>query len=121
MSEMEVQSMAGATGLSQWQRVANTFTAPSKTFEDVKRGNRSWWLPLILIAVVTYILFAVVLSRIGIQQVVDNQIHLNPQTEEKLAQATPAQREMSTRISLYVTEGAFIASPALTVAGIALM
>jgi cell division protein FtsB len=113
--------MAGVTALSQWQRVANTFTAPSKTFEDIKRGNRSWWLPVILIAMVSYILFAVVITRIGIQQVVDNQIHLNPQAEEKMAQATPAQREMSTRISLYITEGAFVASPALTVAGIALM
>lgn len=113
--------MAGASGLSQWQRVACTFSAPTKTFEDIKRGNRSWWLPLILIALFSYLLFAVVASRIGIQQVVDNQIHLNPQAEEKMAQATPAQRETSTRISLYITEGVFVASPFLTLAGIALM
>jgi len=50
MSEMGVQPVtapAGA-GLTQWQRVAYTFTAPSKTFEDIKRGNKSWWLPFVI-------------------------------------------------------------------------
>jgi hypothetical protein len=122
MSDMNIQPVAGeAPGLSQWQRVANTFTAPSKTFEDIKRGNRSWWMPLILISLVGYLLFAVVATRIGIQQVVDNQIHLNPAQEEKMAQATPEQREMGAKIALYITEGIFIASPVLTLALIALM
>lgn len=121
MSEMEIQSVGEAPrGLSQWQRVANTFTAPSKTFEDIKRGNRSWWLPLILIAVVSYMLFAAVTYKIGMRQVVENQIHLNPQAEEKLAQAPEAQREASTGISLKITEVIFIVSPVLAIAGIAL-
>jgi len=51
MSEPQVQP-AAAAGLTQWQRVADTFTAPSKTFDDIKRGNRSWWLPLVLTVVV---------------------------------------------------------------------
>jgi len=122
MSDMQVQPAAEATsGLSQWQRVASTFSAPSKTFEDIKRGNRSWWMPLIIFAVVAYALFAVVALKIGMQQVVDNQIHLNPAQEEKLAQAPPAQREMSTKISVYITEGVFIANPALVLAGVALL
>jgi cell division protein FtsB len=121
MSETEVQTAAvEAPGLTQWQRVLNTFTAPSKTFEDIQRGNRSWWVPLILISVVSYLLFAVIVTRIGMQQVVDNQMHLNPQQEEKMAQLTPAQREMGSKISLYVTEGIFIASPAFTLAVFAL-
>jgi hypothetical protein len=125
MSDLEVQKMAGAapedSGLSQWQRVTNTFTAPSKTFEDIKRGNRSWWLPFVIIAVAGYILLATVAFKIGMQQVVDNQMHLNPKAEEKLAQASPDAREMSNKISLYVTEGAFIANPVLVLAGIALL
>ncbi len=47
------------------------------------------------------------------QQVVDNQIHLNPSQEEKLAQAPPEQRAMSEKISLYITEGVFIGGPVL--------
>jgi hypothetical protein len=121
MSEMGVQPVAAAPGLTQWQRVTNTFIAPTKTFEDIKRGNRSWWLPLILVSAVTYILFAVITFQIGMQQVVDNQIHLNPKTEEKLAQAPPAQREMSNKISLYITEGIFIVNPAFTLGWFALL
>jgi hypothetical protein len=121
MSETAVESGAQATGLSQWQRVANTFTAPSKTFEDIKRGNRSWWMPLIIIAVVGYMLFAAVSYKIGMQSVVNNQIRLDPKAEERMAQATPEQREMGTKISLYITEGVFIANPALVLGGIALL
>ncbi|MGA3264492.1 MAG: hypothetical protein ABSC47_10670 [Terracidiphilus sp.] len=125
MSDPEVQKMAGTapggSGLSQWQRVANTFAAPSKTFEDIKRGNRSWWLPFVIITVVGYMFLATVAFEIGMQKVVDNQIHLNPKAEEKLAQAPPAAREMSNKISLYVIEGVFIANPVLVLAGIALL
>jgi hypothetical protein len=121
MSETEVQSGAAATGLSQWQRVAYTFTAPSKTFEDIKRGNRSWWLPLIIISVFAYLLFAVVSYKIGMQTVVDNQIKLDPKAEERMAQATPEQREMGIKISLYITEGVFIANPIVTLGWYALL
>jgi hypothetical protein len=121
MSDPEVQSVeTQSAGLSQLQRVVNTFTAPSKTFEDIKRGHKSWWLPFVLMAVVGYILFAAVSMKIGMQQVVDNQIHLNPAQEEKLAQASPEQRALSAKISFYVTEGVFIANPALVLAIVAL-
>ena len=73
-----VQSGAAATGLSQWQRVANIFTAPSKTFEDIKRGNRSWWMPFVIMAIVGYI-FLLLSIKIGMQKVVENQIQLDPE------------------------------------------
>ncbi len=125
MSDPEVQKTAestpGGSGLSQWQRVTNTFAAPAKTFEDIKRGNRSWWLPFVILAVAGYIFFAAVAFEVGMQKVVDNQIHLNPKAEEKMAQAPPEAREMSNKISLYITEGIFIANPVLVLAGIALL
>jgi hypothetical protein len=114
MSDLEVQPVAEqAPGLSQWQRVTNTFTAPSKTFADIKRGNKSWWMPFIILAVVGYILFIAVTLKIGMRQVVENQIHLSPKQEERMNQAPPEQRELSMKISLGVTEGVFIASPIL--------
>ena len=112
MSDLEVQPTAEATpGLSEWQRVTNTFTAPSKTFNDIKRGNRSWWMPFVILSLVGYILFAAVYTKIGMQTVVDNQIKLDPKTEERLAQVPADQRETQTKISLYITEGIFIANP----------
>jgi len=116
-----VQSAAEPTlGLSQWQRVSNAFMAPSKTFEDIKRGNRSWWMPLLIMAVVGYILFATIYSMIGMEQVVTNQMHLSATTMSRIAQLTPEQRAMSEKISLYSVEGAFIASPALVLLGAAI-
>jgi hypothetical protein len=112
MSELEVQPGAVATpGLSEWQRVTNTFTAPSKTFDDIKRGNKSWWLPFVIIAIFGYVLFAAVFMKIGMRTVVDNQIKLDPKAEERLAQVPADQREMQMKISVYVTEGIFIANP----------
>jgi hypothetical protein len=122
MSDPEVQPVAEqAPGLSQMQRITTTFTAPSKAFEDIKRGNKSWWMPFILFVIVGYIFFFAVSTKIGMQQVVDNQIHLNPSQEEKLAQAPPEQRAMSAKIALYITEGVFIANPALLLIGVAVL
>ena len=99
MSDQEFPSAVGAVApvwLTQWQRITNTFTAPSKTFEDIKRGNRSWWMPFVIIAVVSYILFAVVVVKIGMQQVVDNQIQLESEGgREDGSRPPPEQREMS--------------------------
>jgi len=103
------------------ERVTNIFSAPSKTFEDIKRGHRSWWLPFLIFAVTGYILFAAVTLKIGMAQVVDNQIHLNPKQEEKMAQQPPDAQALQKKISLYVTEGIFIANPLFVLAGIALL
>jgi hypothetical protein len=125
MSDFEVAQAAKSApegaGLSQLQRVTNIFSAPSKTFEDIKRGKKSWWLPWIIFVVVGYALFATVVFRIGMQQVVDNQIHLDPKAEERMAQAPPDQREKIEKFSLYVTEGIFIANPVLLLGGVALL
>ncbi len=122
MSDLEVQSVAGADpGLSQWQRVTNIFSAPSKTFEDIKRGHKSWWMPFLIMALIGYIFFAAVALKIGMQQVAENQIHLNPSQEEKMAQATPEQRAIGLKFAVYITEGIFIANPVLVLGGVALL
>jgi hypothetical protein len=121
MSDLAVQPEgATAPGLSQWQRVSNTFSAPSKTFDDIKRGNKSWWMPFLIFAVIGYIFFGVVALKIGMQQVSENQIHLNPSQEEKLSQAPPEQRAMGLKIGTYITEGIFIANPVLVLGVVAL-
>jgi hypothetical protein len=116
MSEMEVQPVAGSApegpGLTQLQRVTNVFSAPSKTFEDIKRGDTSWWMPWLILAIVGYLFFAAVATKVTMQTVVDNQMKLaSEKQQEQLAKAPPEQRELSNKISLYVTEGVFIASP----------
>jgi hypothetical protein len=118
MSDFGVQPIAdpfpASGGLSQMQRVTSTFTAPSKTFEDIKRGNKSWWMPLLIMAVVGYIFFAAVASKVTMQTVVDNQMKLaSEKQQEQMAKAPPETRAMTEKVSLYVTEGVFIASPVI--------
>jgi hypothetical protein len=125
MSDMGVQPVGEAApegaGLTQWQRVADTFAAPSKTFEDIKRGNKSWWLPLIIGALFTYILFGAIYQKVGMQQVVDNQVRMDPKAQERMANATPEQRAMGAKIGIYATEGAFIGGPVIAMGVVALM
>lgn len=119
MSAMEVQSggqpVPEGPGLSQMERVVDTFTAPSKTFEDIKRGNKSWWMPFLIFTLVGYILFAAIYVKIGMQQVVDNQIKLDPKSEERMASLPADQRETSNKIAVGITTGVFVANPVIVV------
>lgn len=116
MSEVESPA-AEAAGLSQIERVVDTFVAPSKTFEDIKRGNRSWWLPFVILTLFSYLFFAVVNQKVGMQQVVDNQIRMNPSAQERMADQTPEQRAAGERIAIAFTEGVFLAGPLIGLIG----
>jgi Yip1 domain len=116
MSDLEVQPVAEpgpvGLGLSQVQRVTSIFSVPSKTFEDIKRGNKSWWMPWLIMAIFGYLFFAVVTTRITMQTVVDNQSKLMSESQqEKMAQMPPEQRATTAKWTLYVTEGIFLAGP----------
>ena len=112
MSDQAIQPAAEVTpGLSQVQRLTNTFTAPSKTFEDIKRGNKSWWLPFIIYVVLGFAFYAAVNTKVGMRQVSENQITLSPKTQERMSQLTPEQREQQMKISTGVTQGLFLAGP----------
>jgi hypothetical protein len=114
MSDLETtgSEAVAAPGMSQMQRVTSIFTAPSKTFEDIKRGNKSWWMPWLIMAVIGYLFFAVITTRVGMQTVVDNQSKMMSESQqEKMAQMPPEQRATTAKISLYVTEGIFLSGP----------
>ena len=114
MSDSGIQTVAeipAGPGLSQLQRVTSIFSAPSKTFEDIKRGNRSWWLPWVILAIFGYLFFAAVSYKVTMQTVVDNQSKLMSESQqEKMAQMPPEQRATTAKWTRYVTEGILIAS-----------
>jgi hypothetical protein len=121
MSPLEAQpAMEAAAPLTQLQRVIDTFTAPSKTFADIKRGNKSWWLPLIITALAGYVLFAAVSQKIGMQQVMENQMRLNPKQQEQMEQLPPEQRQKNMKIGVGITEGAFLGGPVIGLIAVAL-
>lgn len=81
----------GEQGLSQMERVVDTFVAPSKTFVDILRST-SWWLPFVLATVMSVVVTVGIDRQVGFDRVVENMIHSSPKQEEALANLTPEQR-----------------------------
>ena len=96
------EGQAAGPGLSQVERVVDTFIAPSKTFKDILRST-SWWLPFLLMLLVTLGSTVVVEKQVGWDRVSENQIHQNPKAEERLASLTPEQRAAQMHLSANIT------------------
>lgn len=102
-----------ALGLTESQRVVNSFVAPTKTFTDLKR-KANWFVPWLLIALASYAMVGVVAQKIGFEQVNENQMRLNARAQERMEKATPEQRAQSRAIGLAITKGISYASPLVT-------
>jgi hypothetical protein len=85
------EGQASDQGLSQVERVVDTFIAPTKTFTDILR-SRSWWLPFLLIVLVSWGVTFAVTSQVGWERVVENQIQASPKQQDALGSLTPEQR-----------------------------
>ena len=93
--------------LTEVQRVVNTFAAPTKTFADIRR-NRSWWLPLLILTLFSYLFTLTAISRVGTDRLAASSIRNNPSQNERMQQASPEQRAQTVhmvgnimRISFY--------------------
>ena len=69
--------------LSQVERVVDTFVAPSKTFRDINR-SASWWMPLLLIILVSYGFIYVVEKKVGFEKVTENTMRLSPKQMDQI-------------------------------------
>ena len=84
-------STSAAVPLSQTARVLDTFVAPSRTFEDIRR-SASWWLPFVLL-LVSGLGFGDVLDRqVGFHRIVENQIKSSPSAQDRMNQLPPDQK-----------------------------
>ncbi len=81
----------GQPGLSQVERVVNTFVAPTSTFKDILRST-SWWLPFLLIVVFATASTYTIDRQVGFTRVAENQIHASPKQEEQMSELTPEAR-----------------------------
>ena len=89
----QVQTVPESAGLTQWQRVAYTFTAPSKTFEDIRRGNKSWWLPFLITLVIGTLLWATIGKVVTWQGVFENNQRNLPEFAKRMMEnMTPEQK-----------------------------
>jgi hypothetical protein len=97
-----VDGQPSGPGLSQVERVVDTFVAPKKTFTDILRSS-SWWLPFLLLVLVTLGSTIAVEKQVGWERAAENQIHQNPKQEEKMAALTPEQRATQMRLTATIT------------------
>ncbi|HEY7096341.1 MAG TPA: YIP1 family protein [Terriglobales bacterium] len=91
MDTTQVTPAPEAKPLSQGERIIDTFIAPSKTFTDLKR-SASWWLPFLIIAVVTVAFAYVVDTKITFRQVAENQNAASPKATQRMEQMPSDQR-----------------------------
>jgi len=87
-----LQPSQEAAALSEGQRLAYTFFAPSKAFTDLRR-NASWWAPFLIIAIVAVLFVVVVDQKVGFPKVAENLIQLQPKTAEKIDNMPADQRQ----------------------------
>ena len=79
-------------GLSEPQRIVNTFVAPSKTFEDIRR-NTSWWLPFVLTSILATCLVITIDKKVGWDSVVRDLVA----SSQSFQQAAPEIQERQLR------------------------
>ncbi|MGC2509789.1 MAG: YIP1 family protein, partial [Acidobacteriaceae bacterium] len=92
--EAAMQQPGESAGLSQVERVVDTFVAPTKTFTDIRR-NASWWLPFLLLILVSVAFAASIDRKIGFDQVAQANINRNASAQQRMSALTDAQRDQS--------------------------
>src|SRR5262245_49140792 len=77
-------------GLSEAQRLVNTFIAPSKTFDDIRRNAR-WWVPFVLLSVSAIAFFVMIDKKVGFDEVARTMLANN----KGIQQLSPDQQELA--------------------------
>jgi hypothetical protein len=83
--------------LTQVERVVDTFIAPSKTFTDILRST-SWWLPFVLMLIVTVASTITIDKKIGFDRVAEQTVEQSASSTERMSQLTADQRERQIHI-----------------------
>ncbi len=92
--ESAVQQTGESAGLSQVERIVDTFVAPTKTFTDIRR-NASWWLPFLLGILVSFAFVSSIDHKIGFDQVAQSNINRNAQAQQNMSNLPDAQRDQT--------------------------
>jgi len=99
-----VDGQAARAGLSQVERVVDTFIAPSKTFSDILR-SRSCWLPILLMIVVSLAVAVTMQKRVGFDQMYQTSLAQSPSQQAQMDSLPPDQRAARMKVGAAITEG----------------
>jgi len=105
MTDVQVgtEGVPPSGGLSQVERVVDTFVAPSKTFTDILRST-SWWLPFLLMVLFAAASAFAIDKKIGFDRVTELAIQQSPKQADQIAQLTPEQRAQQMSIRAVFTK-----------------
>ena len=92
--EAAMQQPGESAGLSQVERVVDTFVAPTKTFTDIRR-NASWWLPFCCSFLSAWHLPPPSIARSASTRSRKANINRNASAQQRMSTLTDAQREQS--------------------------
>jgi hypothetical protein len=81
-----------SAALSQGARIVDTFTAPSKTFTDLRR-SAAWWAPFLLMVVVSSLFVYTAGQKIGFRKIMENQMQAQPKAQARLENLPADRRE----------------------------
>lgn len=109
-----------ASPLSESQRLLYTFTAPSRTMADLRR-NASWWVPWLLVSLMSIAFSFTVDKKIGWGQVIETQIQSSPKNAAKMEKLQPEQRAKIERFQESMWRGIGYAAPLTTLLAISFM
>src|SRR5271165_6952598 len=88
--------------LTEVQRVVDTFTAPSKTFIDIRR-KATFWGPLLVMIVVALGFSFGIQQKVGWDRVFENNLHQSPKQEEQFEKLTADQQATQKTIAVKIT------------------
>jgi Yip1-like protein len=99
-------------GLSEPQRLVNVFIDPKATFQDLKR-NASWWIPWLLVAVFSLVPGILVVQKVDLHRVIEQQIEKSPSAQRRMEGLTPEQRAKGIEFYVGLAKGTTYAYPVL--------
>ena len=111
MSDLQSHTVAATApagpGLTQMQRVTNIFSAPSKTFIDIRDRSRAWWMPFLITVLAGGFLFFAITSKVTWKTVYENSQRAAPEFAKRMIEQQPpevrAQQERQGPISQEIT------------------
>jgi hypothetical protein len=106
--------------LPEASRLINVFLSPSQTFADIRR-NQSWWVPWLLVSLVS-LAFVWTLGRtVGFEQVTRNEIAKSSRATAQMEKLSPEQRDHAIELQTRITKYFSYASPVLSLVGFAII
>jgi len=102
VSTTPIEAQQQSAGLSQVERVTNTFFAPSKTMADIRRST-SWWLPFVLISIFSLGLVVTWDKKIGFDNISQVQIAKSSRADQ-FEKLPPDQKQRQLEMSIKGTK-----------------